>query len=123
MNNSVEDEPPLLEKLANSLNNLKAVNPFVVIEPNRYDESVTVGLLLKDRITRDLKVHQVFRIYDPEEPVSERNVADNRRFIASDMKHPRCYRQIREFLEYLGYKNFHNSYLDYCEKRFRKTSE
>lgn len=117
-NEEISDEPPL-ERLANSLHNLKAVNPFVSIELNEYDNSVCINLLLRCGGNKRVP-HQVFRIYDPKKPVSERNVADNRIFIADYMKHPRCCRQIRESLEYLGYKHFHNPYSDYIEKRFRE---
>ena len=115
------DEPPPLEKLANSLAPLKSMNPFVVFHTNEYDQSVSVLLLFRRfRKTDGYGGHEVFRVYDPEIPVSNRNVADNKTFIVGSMRHPRCYGQIKMFLESLGYQHFHNPYGEYTLKRFHE---
>jgi hypothetical protein len=115
------DEPPPLEKLAASLSPLKAINPFVHIEVHEYDNSVCISLLLKDKTTSKTVPHQVFRIYDSDKNnASERHVADNGEFITASMEDSEPYWRIREFLEYLKYRHFHNPYSNYIEKRFRE---
>ncbi|MBW2982397.1 hypothetical protein KY343_05940 [Candidatus Woesearchaeota archaeon] len=115
------DEPPPLEQLADSLAHIRNINHSAVVRTNEYDNSVSILLMLRRfRQAKGYGGHEVFRVYDPDKEVSERNVADNKKFIADSMKHPRCYMQIRKFLESLGYQHFHNPYSDYTSKRFHE---
>lgn len=115
------DEPPPLERLVDSLKSVREALPGIRFEVNEYDNSVSVLLMFKQyNSAKGYGGHEVFRIYDPEKEVSERNVADGKKFIADSMKHPNCYRKIRQTLESLGYQHFHNSHSDYLEKRFKE---
>jgi hypothetical protein len=111
-----------LERLADSLTLLKNIHQYlrknIVIEIYQYDQSVQIGIKLPFNYKISV-VHQAFRIYDTEKPVDQRNVADNEKYISS-IGHPICHRKIKEFLQSLGYKHFHNPYSDYISQRFRE---
>ena len=129
MNNSIlhlvenedSEESPPLEKLANSLMHIKKIHPEVDIGINEYDNSVSILLLFKQPSKfKGYGGHEVFRIYDPNKEILQRNVADNKVFISGPTGHPNCYGLIKEFLESLGYQHFHNLYRDYISKRFNE---
>ncbi|MBW2977611.1 hypothetical protein KY331_02090 [Candidatus Woesearchaeota archaeon] len=110
---TVGKEHSPLEQLASSLMHLIAINPYVRISLNEHDNSVSISLKL-----RMMGRCEVFRIYDPTADVAERNVADNRVLIVDGTKHPRCYLQIRDFLEEQGYEHFHNPFEKYTRERW-----
>ncbi len=113
------DEPPPLEKLADSLVNVKGANHAVTVKVNEYDNSVSILFLFERfRQIKGYGGHEAFRIYDPEKAVSERHVADNKTFIGGSMNHPDCHRQMKMFLKSSGYQHFHNPHGDYTSKRF-----
>jgi len=111
-----------LETLADSLTPLKKIHPYlrknIIIEICDYDQSVLLGIRLPFNYKKSV-VHQAFRIYDFEKPVDQRNVADNEQYISS-IGHPVCHKIIKEFLQSLRYRHFHNSYTNYIEKRFKE---
>ena len=120
-NDNEGDEPPPLEKLASSLAPVKGIIHAASVTINEYDNSVSILLLLKKfRQAKGYGGHEVFRVYDPEKEVSERDIADNQAFIADSMKHPMCYAHIKRFLQSLGYQNFHNPYNEFITRRFRE---
>ena len=122
LSNAVEQdeaEPPscALKCLESSLRAI--FEPRFKVSANEHDNSVSIC----HRTIDSKGFYEMFRVYFYNHTKNGKKwgfeVGDNSRYI-SRMQHPKCAIYVKAVLKEIGFSSFHNSLLDYSEKRFHE---